>query len=190
MTAPEDKLAEQTIQTARLVLDPLLPTHAAALFTALQDSRLYTYIPDDPPITLTALAARYRRLARRRSPDGREVWLNWVANLRGADQPIGAFQATIPPDGPALLAYMIFAPFQRQGYACEGMKAIVARLATVYGVRQVAAEIDTRNAASIALVERLGFTRVATQRNADTFKGATSDEYRYERALRPPDARP
>jgi ribosomal-protein-alanine N-acetyltransferase len=49
-----------------------------------------------------------------------------------------------------------------------------------YRVGIVAAEIDTRNAASIALVENLGFERVGFQKDADHFKGSTSDEYRYE----------
>jgi ribosomal-protein-alanine N-acetyltransferase len=47
-------------------------------------------------------------------------------------------------------------------------------------VSRVAAEIDTRNTASIHLVEALGFARVATTPGADFFKGAASDEYRYE----------
>ena len=41
------------------------------------------------------------------------------------------------------------------------------------------AEIDTRNIASIRLVESLGLSRVATTREADFFKGASSDEYKY-----------
>jgi ribosomal-protein-alanine N-acetyltransferase len=49
-----------------------------------------------------------------------------------------------------------------------------------YRVCRVFAEIDTRNARSIRLVERLGFTRVALSPRADYFKGAYSDEYRYE----------
>jgi ribosomal-protein-alanine N-acetyltransferase len=43
----------------------------------------------------------------------------------------------------------------------------------------VHAEIDTRNAASIRLVEGLGFERVEIVRDADWFKGAASDEFRY-----------
>jgi len=43
-----------------------------------------------------------------------------------------------------------------------------------------AAEIDPRNVSSIALVESLGFRRIAFQKNADHFKGSSSDEYRYE----------
>jgi RimJ/RimL family protein N-acetyltransferase len=49
-----------------------------------------------------------------------------------------------------------------------------------YPTPLLAANMDTRNLASIKLVESLGFKRTAFIPNADTFKGMTSDEYRYE----------
>lgn len=177
-------LAEETLYSPRLALEPLLPSHADELFEPLQDDRLYTFIPQDPPRSREHLEVRYRKLALRRSPDGTEVWLNWVARLRSAAQAVGTFEATICPERQALLAYMIFRPFQRQGYAEEECRRVIERLSQAYGVGVFAAEIDTRNRASIALVERLGFSRVAERRNADFFKGARSDEYRYE--LAPP----
>ena len=41
------------------------------------------------------------------------------------------------------------------------------------------AEIDTRNTASIKVVEKWGFIRTGLTKEAAYFKGATSDEYRY-----------
>ena len=83
-------------------------------------------------------------------------------------------------DHTALLAYMIFPAFWRQGYAREGCARVLTHLFEDYRVSRVAAEIDTRNSSSIRLVEALGFARVATTPDADFFKGASSDEYRYE----------
>ena len=179
---------ETPLATARLTLEPLLPSHAERLYPYLQDAALYTFIPQEPPASLAAVEARYRRLAARRSPDGAEIWLNWAARRRDADEYVGLFQATARADATALLAYMLFTPFQRRGYAREGCVAVVECLAHTWGVTTVAAEIDTRNAASIALVEALGFTRVGLRKGADFFKGARSDEYLYERALTPADA--
>jgi RimJ/RimL family protein N-acetyltransferase len=175
--------AETPLVTERLKLEPLLPGHAAQLYPYLRDATLYTYLPEEPPASLEALAARYLRLAARRSPDGTEVWLNWAARLQGADDHVGTFQATVRADATALIAYMIFTPHQRRGYAATGCTAVLDCLAQAWGVRTVAAEIDTRNAASIALVEALGFTRVGLRAGADFFKGSQSDEYRYECAL-------
>jgi RimJ/RimL family protein N-acetyltransferase len=166
------------------LLEPLVAAHAAAVYDYLRDERLYTFIPREPPASVDALEGRYRRLASRLSPDGREAWLNWIARQRSDGVPVGTFEATVYPDGAATLAYVIFVPFQRRGYAREGGRSVVAYLVREYGVGVVAAEIDTRNVASIALVEGLGFTRVATHHAADFFKGAVSDEYRYE--YRPP----
>lgn len=179
-SAPRSHATEAPLFTTRLALEPTQVKHAALLFAPLQEQRLYTYIPDDPPVSVAALQSRYRRWQRRASPDGREIWLNWAARLRAGSEWIGMFQATITEDQQALLAYMIFSPHQRQGFAREGCARVIEHLASDYGVQVVAAEIDTRNAASIALVESLGFRLVTTTHGADTFKGALSDEYRFE----------
>ncbi len=57
---------------------------------------------------------------------------------------------------------------------------MLTHLLEEHGVRVVAAEMDTRNAASIALAESLGFEWVGTTLGADHFKGSVSDEHRYE----------
>jgi [ribosomal protein S5]-alanine N-acetyltransferase len=172
--------AETPLLTARLLLEPVRSEHAALLFAPLQDLRLYSYIPDDPPTSLEALQDRYRRWERRTSPDGREMWLNWAARALASSEWVGTFQATITKDHQALLAYIIFPSSQRQGLAREGCLRVIEHLVERYGVEVVAAEIDTRNASSIALVKSLGFRLVATTYGADTFKGAVSDEYRFE----------
>lgn len=175
---------EDILYSPRLTLEPLLPYHARELFEPLQDDALYTFIPQDPPRSVQALEERYRTLAPRRSPDGTQVWLNWVARALSARLPVGTFQATIYPENYALLAYMIFRPFQGNGYAVEGCQRVIEHLARACRIGLLAAEIDTRNRASIALVERLGFRRVAEQMQVDYFKGAHSDEFRYELSLR------
>ncbi|HEY7340626.1 MAG TPA: GNAT family protein [Ktedonobacterales bacterium] len=171
---------ELPLETPRLLLEPLVVGHATLLFEALHSSDLYTYIPQDPPSSLEALKTRYAALSSRRSPDGQEVWLNWALRQRETGAYVGTVQATVRADHTALLAYMIFVPFWRQGYAREGCARVLAHLFEDYHVSRVAAEIDTRNIASIRLIEALGFTRVATTPRADFFKGAVSDEYRYE----------
>lgn len=175
---------DMPLTTTRLLLEPLVVAHAQALYPLLQDERLYTYIPQDPPPSLDALTARYHRLATRRSPDGQQVWLNWAARLRTGQQPfVGTFEATIEPDRTALLAYLIVPQHQGQGYAREGGTRVLEHLVHDHGVRLVVAEIDTRNRASLGVVEALGFVRVAERPAVDVFKGAVSDEYRY--AYRP-----
>lgn len=172
---------EQPLLTPRLRLEPLVAAHAPALYPLLQDAALYTYIPQEPPDSLEALTTRYGKLAARRSPDGAEIWLNWAVWSQESGGYAGTLQATVLADSTAFLAYMFFMRFQRQGYAREGCEHVLESLRDDYKVRRVVAEIDTRNAASIKLAESLGFARTAFSPAADFFKGATSDEYRYER---------
>lgn len=171
---------EATLETPRLVLEPLLPAHAPRLYEKLQDERLYEFIPQNPPASLKALQDRHEALASRRSPDGREAWLNWAVRERSSGEYVGTLEASVELDPLAYIAYIVFVPYQRQGLAAEACGRLLEHLFEDYRVGVVAAEIDTRNAGSIALVESLGFGRVAFVKDADHFKGSTSDEYRYE----------
>jgi [ribosomal protein S5]-alanine N-acetyltransferase len=171
---------EARLETPRLFLEPILPAHAARLNEQLQDERLYRFIPQDPPATLQALEDRYDFLSTRRSPDGREAWLNWAVRERTSGDYAGTLEATVHDNRTATVAYMVFVPRQRRGFAAEACGRLLTHLFQNYRVGMVAAKIDTRNVASIALVESLGFERVAFHKDADHFKGSSSDEYRYE----------
>ena len=162
----------------RLRIEPLRATHAPLLYPCLQDSDIYTYIPEDPP-SAEALQRKYTFLENGRSPDGDELWLNWVAFLRDSMTPAGTFQATMPKQTPGSFAYIIFPAFWRQGYAREMTSCVISHLFQTYDTPSLFAEIDTRNLGSIRLVESLGLERVSTHHNADFFKGASSDEYTY-----------
>ena len=164
--------------TERLRLEPLRASDAARLLAPLQDPALYTYLPEDPP-TAEVLQRRYDFWEGGLSPDGEERWLNWVVSLRSEETPIGTFQATIPMEGEGSFAYLVFPPFWRRGYARELARCVLSHLFERYAPPRLYAEIDTRNLASIALVESLALERVATTRDADFFKGASSDEHRY-----------
>jgi len=172
--------AERLLETPRLVLEPLVPGHASSVFADLSDPRLYDLIPREPPESAAALERRYRTIATRTSPDGREAWLNWVARLRSSGEYVGTVEATVYQDRRAHLAYTVFRRFWRQGYAKEACARVVESLFTDWNVTAVLAEMDTRNLASVGLAEALGFERVAVVPDADSFKGSTSDEYRYE----------
>jgi len=162
----------------RLRMEPLCGRHSEVVFTPLQDAAIYTYLPKDPP-TAEALQRRYDFLAKGRSPDGTERWLNWIAFLRGSMTPVGTFQVTLPRSAPGSFGYVVFPPVWRQGYAREMATCVITHVFRTHGTPSLYAEIDTRNIGSIGLVESLGLTRIATTRGADFFKGAPSDEYRY-----------
>jgi [ribosomal protein S5]-alanine N-acetyltransferase len=173
-------MSELPIETPRMMLEPLVPRHAPTVYEELLNPELYQYIPQNPPQALQEVETRYGLLAARKSPDGQDIWLNWAARLRQEQTYIGTFQATVHTNQMAEIAYSVFVRFWKQGYGREGCYHVLEHLFSRYDVMTVGAEIDTRNIASINLVESLGFTRVSLTKNADYFKGASSDEYRYE----------
>jgi ribosomal-protein-alanine N-acetyltransferase len=168
------------LECPRLMLEPLLAHHASLIYNELLNPRLYKYIPDTPPNSLQELEKKYARLESRKSPDEQELWLNWVASLRNQQKYVGTFQATIYANQTAEIAYIVFAQFWRRGYGGEASQRLLRHLFVDYKVRTISANMDTRNLASIRLVESLGFQRVSLIQNADYFKGCRSDEYRYE----------
>ena len=121
---------------------------------------------------------RYQLLETRRSPGEDEDWLNWVVRLRADSTCLGCIQVTIRHDGRAQLAYEIGVLHWRRGFATEACGRVVQTLFD-QGISEIWAELDTRNLASIRLLERLGFRRGAVRRNADFFKGSNSDEWTY-----------
>lgn len=167
------------IRTRRLRIEPLAVDHADFLYWPLQDERLYKFIPADPPESLEKLRERYAYLEPGRSPDSGEAWLNWTLFLHSGHV-VGTFQATVPSDGPALIAYTIFVNDWRRGFATEAGAALIQLLFRNFESPSIEALVDTRNMPSIQLLEKLGFGRMATIHKADFFKGASSDEYRFE----------
>ncbi len=92
----------------------------------------------------------------------------------------GYVQFTImPAEQRAFVAYFVFPRYQRQGIASEAVAAALSSVLATFQITRVDAQIDTRNAASIALVESLGFIRTRLVEHADEFKSAVSDEYHY-----------
>jgi [ribosomal protein S5]-alanine N-acetyltransferase len=166
------------IATARLALEPARPEHAEAMFAGLSNLMAYEFIPDEPPACVAVLAARYAGWATGKSPDGRELWLNWMIRRQEATDYMGYVQATILPEEAAvLIAYHVFPAFWGGGYGREAVSAMLAACRRDYRLREARAYIDTRNTRSLRLVAALGFRRMAVIPGADFFRGQVSDEY-------------
>lgn len=168
------------LTTPRLLLEPLTPAHAEALFAGLSDPELYAFIPQNPPATVDTLRERYLRIQRGPQDDETTRWLNWAVRETATCEYSGVIETTVTPGQQAYLAYFIFTVSQGRGLAREACGAVMRHLAAVHSVQRFVAEMDTRNTTSWKLVESLGLTRVAETRDADFFKGAPSHEYRYE----------
>lgn len=172
---------EPTLTTERLVLEPLTAWHGESLFPFLKEPLLYTFIPREPPLASSHVVKRFDAIQGRKSPDGKDWWLNWAVRV-ATNGYCGVVEATVPEAGPALVAYTVFLNHQRQGYGREAMAALIDHLA-VQGITEAAAFIDTRNAPSIRLIEALGFHRVATHRAREKLRGRFVDDHEYRKNL-------
>ena len=153
-------MSVEQLETQRLVLEPIGPQHARTLFPLVADPRLYDFVDPRPPTSASELELRYRIWSRGVSPDGAELWLNWAARLRGSEEYVGWFQATVRADRTAEIAYVTFVDHQRRGFAREGCTAVIAHLVRSHDVDTIAATVDPRNEASIALAKSLGMERM------------------------------
>lgn len=106
-----------TITTPRLRLDGLQPDDADTMMPVLDDERLHEFTGGEP-LGLEQLRRRYGFLAAGRSPDGAELWLNWIVRRLPECEPIGTVQATVVADGAeADIAWIIGVP-KRWNVSC------------------------------------------------------------------------
>jgi len=165
--------------TPRLRLEPQTAAHADTMLHVLADPQTHLFIPSEPPNDVTTLRDRYARLESRRSPDGTALWLNWVVFHH--IEALGTVQASVHlMQDTADVAYVFHPTAWGKGYAAEAMQALLNFLRDGLKVERVKANIDTRNASSQRLIERLGFILVDEVKGSDEFKGAMSDEFVYE----------
>jgi RimJ/RimL family protein N-acetyltransferase len=102
------------------------------------------------------LRERYRRLEKRRSPDGTALWLNWAV-VSGVTA-VGFVQATVAVDlSEAEIAYVIGMPFWSSGIGTEAVRLLLEFLREQLHIRNAVATVDNRNVRSLRLLRRLGF---------------------------------
>jgi RimJ/RimL family protein N-acetyltransferase len=142
-------------------LEPLTATHAEELFPVLSHPAIFTYLDDQSPVSVSALAQRCRLLESRFFPGRfRSNGSNWVIRRAERGDCAGYVQATIYPAGTADLAFVLAPAFWGLGLAHEASIIALCSLFNEFRVSSVLATTDRRNLRSVALLLRLGFQRV------------------------------
>jgi RimJ/RimL family protein N-acetyltransferase len=149
----QPRLRAEPIETDRFVLRPLRIEDADEMAAVLADPALHRFT-GGRPADADELRVRFANVARERSPDGREAWLNWIVRLRGDGAAVGTVQATVD-DREATLAWIVGVPWQGRGVASEAAEALVAWL-RARGVDAMAAHIHPDHEASAAVARRVG----------------------------------
>lgn len=145
-------------RTERLLIAPLEPSWAPALFAALDHPDVGRFIGGPDVTTLEALQSRIHRvIAGPPAERGGERWLNFVVSRRSDGQVLGRLEATVHGDWAEFA--LVFGPsYWGRGHATEAARWLVDHLRSTCGAREVVASVDPHNVRSIRLLERLGFS--------------------------------
>lgn len=136
----------------RVRLRQLQQSDAAALHAIYSDATAMTWRTHGPLATLDETEAKLaRNLA---APD----WRAWAITLAGDDVAIGTMSVHHKRQGGvAEIGYSLAPAYWGQGLACEAVGLMIDYLFDVEGYRRICADTDPENAASNALLTRLGF---------------------------------
>ena len=143
------------LETPRLRVVPLNVDAAHDLFPLFNDETLYRYTTRVVP-TEEQLDSWIERWRQRRSPDGHEVWLNWVVRLMPSQEPIGHVQAAVYDDRCAEISFMIGSDYQTRGFAREAVRAATRAMRAHLGIERLRGRIHPENVAAKLVAVELG----------------------------------
>jgi RimJ/RimL family protein N-acetyltransferase len=138
-----------------VALAPLRATDAEDLVGLLEESDLRVWLRARD---VDQLRERFEGWEVRRSPDGREAWLNWVVRSAEDGRALGWAQATVA-DGAAQVAYAMLPKERGRGYATEALKAMMSELRDEQDVVFFEAHIDEANVGSQKVAAAAGLKR-------------------------------
>jgi [ribosomal protein S5]-alanine N-acetyltransferase len=172
---PFDQL---TLRTDRLILRPLVPSDAVALFGVFSDPRVMRYWSCP---AWTALAQAEEEIARDRLALASGEYLSLGIALAGTTEVIGTCSLFdfMPQCRRAELGYGLSAAFWGQGLMHEALAALLAFAFDDLDLHRLEADVDPRNLASTRCLERLGFVREGHLRERWIVAGEVSDTALY-----------
>ena len=136
----------------RVRLRPLQQSDAAALHAIYSDAGAMTWWSHGPLATLDETEAKLARNLD--APD----WRAWAMTLVKDDVAIGTLSAYHKRQGGvAEIGYSLVPAYWGRGLAREAVGLVIDYLFDVEGYRRICADTDPDNAASNALLTRLGF---------------------------------
>lgn len=151
-----------TLTTARLVLRRARPDDLSAMHAVFSDPRATAYWSTLPYETLAQTAAHVDSMT---SPDGDE----FIVELEG--RVIGKAGSWKLPE----IGYILHPDVWGRGIATEALTAVIDHLFASHAVPALIADVDPRNAASVRVLEKLGFAETHRASNTYCIGGVWSD---------------
>ena len=140
------------------------PSDLHAFHRLVQDEHVRRYMMDGHVLPRAWSAQRIRDSRALFERRGVGIWL---AYERITDDLVGFCGFQDPPDGSEpRLVYALLERFTGQGLATEMARAAIEQARRWPGFAEIAADVDEINVASVRVLEKLGFERVAVQPGA------------------------
>ena len=171
-------LPTPTLRTARLLLRPFAESDAGAIYDLLSNARVLRYW-DSPPWTDRSRAAEFLAACRKVEEEGSGA--RFAIETRDNNEFVGwcsMFRWT-PIYRSLGIGYCFDEPAWGKGYATEAVRAMLQWGYGALDLNRVDAELDTRNAASARVLEKLGFEREGLRREDCIVSGEVSDSWIY-----------
>jgi RimJ/RimL family protein N-acetyltransferase len=165
------------IVTPRLLLRAHTADDLGDLVQFHSDPEVVRYLPwpvrsvDETRFALLAKVAQAR-------VDSEGQWLVLAIELTTTGQVVGEVVLKCETETRGEIGFALHSAFQRGGYGYEAAHAMLSLAFGDFGLTTVTATLDARNAASAALLEKLGMTRGELVRDRP-FKGGVVDELHY-----------
>lgn len=161
------------LSTPRLLLRPLGEANAPRLAAYRNDPEVARYQGWELPFT-PAIAAEFIAAMAGRLP-GDPGWVQLGLEARASGELLG--DVALNTSGQqAELGVTLAREAQGQGYAAEGLRALLDHAFGPLGLHRVHAGIDPRNLAVTRLLVRLGFRHEGTHRSSYLHRGEWTDE--------------
>ena len=144
------------------------------------DAQVARFQSWDAPYSLDE-GERFVRAMMRGHPDTTGEWFQFAVALRPAGPLIGDCAAVPHADDPRQceIGFTIAPEYQGHGYATEAALLLVGYLFTERGKHRITATCDPRNAASAAVLARLGMRQEGHLRESTWAKGEWTDDLLY-----------
>lgn len=164
------------IETARLLVRPIQPPDAGAVFRYRcnkQVNRYQSFIPESVDEVDHFIA---HKVSSEINVPG--TWMQWVVIKKDNGELIGDIGVHFHAQDPlqAEIGCTFHQLYHRKGYATEALKKITDFLFDDLGKACITASVDPRNLPSVRLMERLGFRQQAHLKESYYIHGVWEDE--------------
>lgn len=168
------------LTTARLRVRPFEDRDAEAVAAYRSDPDLGLYVPWGPPYPVEKARGMIQRVSAHTFDSPGPIGIVMAVELLADSTLIG--EAMIKHDNDPRLGvfgYAIARPFQRQGFATELARGLIARFFSNPDTHRITASCDARNTPSIRVLEKAGLRLEGEFRQAVLAKGQWVDERLY-----------